>query len=176
MHNTNSFLDTRPSPHSPHSTPLGSYWLSSHSLSVTPSLFRSSLKTYLFHKSFHPLVISPSPPDSLHRFWRIIQRLDLITCRRLSWVIVNFGLNAAHLYFFISTTESGRMVKAFGLTTLRALKHNSSYTLLGSGVVSGAKEDWLRSGAVIRFDVCEQNVVKFDALVYTIVNCWRRTN
>jgi len=54
-------LDTEPSRHSPHSTHLSSSSMSLLSLSITPSLFRFSLKT--FFTNFSTSVILPSPPD-----------------------------------------------------------------------------------------------------------------
>ena len=59
-------------PHSPHSTHASSYSSSVSLLSLTPSLFHSRLKTYLFLKSFPLLVpFSPGLPSRTyyaHRF------------------------------------------------------------------------------------------------------------
>jgi len=50
-------------------------------------LFTLPLK-FTFSQIFSIVVISPSPPDCFTDVWPMIQRLDLITCGRLSWLLV----------------------------------------------------------------------------------------
>jgi len=82
--------DAQFSCHLLHSTHLGSSSMR-HSLSITLSLYPEN---FVFSWIFSTLVISPSPRDWLYGFWSVIQRLDLIVCDRLSWLIVNFWLHA----------------------------------------------------------------------------------
>ena len=106
---------------------------SSHSLnsplspSITPSLFHSRLKTYLFHKSF-PTQTPFQPQDWLHGFMTgpfllsisvfifsfFIILFCLVPCSRFSWLYVSFwahvnldrwsnDVSHAHLYNFLNT-------------------------------------------------------------------------
>jgi len=54
-------LDTHPSPHAPHSTHLSSSSVSSHSLSVTPPLFRFSAKKLPFSQIFSTFTLISGP-------------------------------------------------------------------------------------------------------------------